>query len=128
MFENDVIKRYSYFILMVNFAILFTAAMGIFPINADTAGLNVFDDLRERIDRLSDKFTNASNTFEYMVVIATLIINGLIIMFYFIYILLGGLPIVLIALGMPPAIAGLLIMPVIAMVLYEIAVKMTRIG
>lgn len=126
--ENDTIKRYVYFIVMVNFAISLVSFTQIFPVKTDIAGFDVFEDVKDRITALSNKFINASNSFEYLIVVASLIINGLILIFEFIFMLVVGLPIVLLAIGIPSEIVALIVTPVLIMILYEIATKMTRVG
>lgn len=126
--ENDTVKRYVYFIVMVNFAISLVSYTHIFPVKTDIAGFDVFEDVKDRITALSNKFINASNSFEYMIVVASLIINGLILIFEFIFMLVVGLPIVLLAIGVPAEIVALIVTPILIMVLYEIATRMTRSG
>ncbi|WP_321417271.1 hypothetical protein [uncultured Methanomethylovorans sp.] len=124
--ENDAVKRYIYFIVMINFAISLISFTGIFPVQANS--FNVFEDVNARITELSNKFTNASNTFEYMIVVASLIINGLILVFEFIFILIAGLPMVLYNIGVPLALCAIITSPILVMILYEIATKMLRSG
>jgi len=124
--ESDAIKRYIYFIAMVNFAISLVAFTGVFPVHANS--FDVFEDVNGRITELSNKFTSASNTFEYLVVVASLIINGLILIFEFIFILIAGLPMVLYNVGVPVALCAIITAPILIMIAYEIAVKMTRSG
>lgn len=126
--ENDTVKRYVYFIVMVNFAISLVSFTQMFPVKTDIAGFDVFEDVKDRITTLSNKFINASNSFEYMIVVASLIINGLILIFEFIFMLVVGLPIVLLAIGVPSELVALIVTPILIMILYEIATKMTRVG
>jgi hypothetical protein len=113
---------------MVNFAIMFVNMMGVFPDRTDMGKINIYDDVNDRISDLYTKFTSASNTFEYMVVVASLIINGLILVFEFIFMAVFGLPLALVALGLPLEYAALIATPIAIMILYEVGKSMTRVG
>lgn len=125
---NTLLKDYLIFILMFNFALSFVAATGVFPIKMEVAGIDVYDDIELRISDLQTKFTSASNTFDYMVVVGSLIINGFALLFDFIVVVVGGLPLVLKAAGVPAVFIGILVSPVLILIFFEIVDGMTRSG
>jgi hypothetical protein len=125
---NTLLKDYLIFIIMFNFALSFVAATGVFPIKMEVAGLNVYDDIESRINNLQSKFTSASNTFEYMVVVGSLIINAFALIFDFIVVIVGGLPLVLLAAGVPAVFVGIIVSPVLILVFFELVDNMSRSG
>jgi hypothetical protein len=125
---NTLLKDYLIFIIMFNFALSFVAATGVFPIKMEVAGLNVYEDIESRINNLQSKFTSASNTFEYMVVVGSLIINAFALIFDFIVVIVGGLPLVLLAAGVPAVFVGIIVSPVLILVFFELVDNMSRSG
>jgi hypothetical protein len=125
---NQLMKDYLIFIIMFNFALSFVAATGVFPIKMEVAGLNVYEDIETRINTLQSKFTSASNTFDYMIVVGSLIINGFALIFDFIIVISAGLPIILLAAGVPAAFVGIMVTPVLIIIFFEIVDGMTRSG
>ncbi|OPY19196.1 MAG: hypothetical protein A4E23_01279 [Methanomethylovorans sp. PtaU1.Bin073] len=125
---NTLLKDYLIFIIMFNFALSFVAATGVFPIKMEVAGLNVYEDIETRIGNLQSKFTSASNTFEYMVVVGSLIINAFALIFDFIVVTVGGLPIVLLAAGVPAVFVGIIVSPVLILIFFELVDNMSRSG
>lgn len=125
---NQLLKEYLIFIIMFNFALSFVAATGVFPIKMEVAGLDVYNDIETRITDLQTKFTSASNTFEYMIVVGSLIINGFALLFDFIVVIVGGLPLVLATMGVPAIFIGIIVSPVLILIFFEIVDNMTRSG
>jgi len=125
---NALLKDYLIFIIMLNFALSFVAATGVFPVKMEVAGLDVYGDIEERISNLQAKFTNASNTFEYMVVVGSLIINAFALIFDFIILVVGGLPLVLLAAGVPAVFVGIIVSPVLIVIFFELVDSMSRSG
>ena len=125
---NQLLKEYLIFIIMFNFALSFVAATGVFPIKMEVAGLDVYNDIETRITDLQTKFTSASNTFEYMIVVGSLIINGFALLFDFIVVIVGGLPLVMATMGVPAIFIGIIVSPVLILIFFEIVDNMTRSG
>lgn len=125
---NTLLKEYLIFIVMFNFALSFVAATGVFPLKMEVVGLDVYNDIEERITNLQTKFTSASNTFEYMIVVGSLIINGFALLFDFIVVIVGGLPLVMATMGVPAIFIGIIVSPVLILIFFEIVDNMTRSG
>jgi hypothetical protein len=63
-----------------------------------------------------------------MVVVGSLIINAFALIFDFIVVIVGGLPLVLLAAGVPAVFVGIIVSPVLILVFFELVDNMSRSG
>jgi len=128
---DDILKKYVYFMVMCNFAIMFITLTGAFGDYSPIAFPELMDTASEHNDTVNsfaDRVSNSSSGLDYMVFVAIMIVNGLQIFVKMLVMVTVGLPIMLVNMGLPSAYAILIASPVITFILYELGKMLTRVG
>lgn len=125
---TENLQRYAYFLMFVNLAVMVINIGGFFPIHYTIAGYDVMESIVNDVDSIVSGFENAGNSLEYLLVAGFAIINGIQIIIKFLLLVLAGLAGIAAMMGIPAIIYTPIVVAVDAIILYDFAKMLLKLG
>ena len=122
----SLIRDYAFFMLALQLSFTLINLAGIFPVQTDIMGINVYDNMINSVNQVRAAFEDASNITDYLAGAAKAMIYGVAIVIQFFLMVFFGSSAMLKALQFPPALADIVGLFIGALILYELGSKLLR--
>lgn len=122
------LQKYAYFLMFFNLAVILINIGGFFPIHYTIAGYDAIEDITQTIEDITTQFENAGNSLEYILVAGFMLIMGIKLIILFLLLVFFGLAAVAAFIGIPAIIYAPIVVVVDAIILYDFAKMLLKIG
>lgn len=128
MATTDTLRSYAWFLMAVNVGAILMSVAGFFPVSFTVMGWDGVTSIVADVDQVITAFSGAAGTLEYIYVVGITVINGLQILIKFLILVLGGLGGIAAALQIPELIYVPIVAMIDAIIIYDFATKLLRVG
>lgn len=128
MAGEDTLRKFAYYLMVVNIAAILLNISGFFPIHYTIGGYDAMQGIVDNISDLTAAFSNASQGLDYLFVVGFAIINGIQILLNFILLVFGGLAGIAALFGIPAIMYLPIVVMIDAIIIYDFANKILRLG
>ncbi len=124
----SLLKDYAFFMLAIQLSFTLINLTGIFPVQTDVMGIDVYDNMVHSVEQVRTAFEDASNITDYLAGAAKAMIYGVAIVIQFFLMVFFGASAMLRALQFPPALADTVGLFIGALILYELGSMLLKRG
>lgn len=128
MAGEDTLRKYAYYLMVVNIAAILINIAGFFPVHYTIGGYDAMQAIVNNIGDITSAFSNASHGLDYLLVAGFAIINGIQILLNFLLLVFGGLGGIAAAIGIPAIMYLPVVVMIDAIIIYDFAKMLLRLG
>ena len=125
---TENLQRYAYYMMFINLAFLLLNIAGIFQVSMSVAGFDAIEEMNDTFNGIKTKFEAAGNSLEYVLVVGFMLIEGVKLIILFIIMVFTGLAVIFELLGVPALMYGPIVTVIDAVILYDFAKMLLKIG
>lgn len=125
---RENLQKYVYVLLFIHLSFVLVNLSGFFPVTLDIAGFDVIGDVTATMEEIEETFENSASGLDYMVMAGFLIVSGVKLLIGFVALTLAGPAPIMDLLGVPSVIYLPISGVIGAVVLYDFAKMLLRLG
>jgi hypothetical protein len=125
---RENLQKYVYVLLFIHLSFVLVNLSGFFPVTLEIAGFDVIDNVSTTMEEIQSTFSESASGLDYMVMAGFLVFNGVKLLIGFVMLTLAGPAPIMGLLGVPAAIYLPISGVIGAVVLYDFAKMLLRLG
>jgi len=125
---RENLQKYVYVLLFIHLSFVLVNLSGFFPVTLEIAGFDVIDNVSTTMEEIQSTFSESASGLDYMVMAGFLVVNGVKLLIGFVMLTLAGPAPIMGLLGVPAEIYLPISGVIGAVVLYDFAKMLLRLG
>ena len=125
---RENLQKYVYVLLFIHLSFVLVNLSGFFPVTLEIADFDVIDNVSTTMEEIQSTFSESASGLDYMVMAGFLVVNGVKLLIGFVMLTLAGPAPIMGLLGVPAGIYLPISGVIGAVVLYDFAKMLLRLG